>query len=195
MAWAWSHFAYPVATTDAIVTDLLGAYSPDRPITSLLRGIFLHPEFLSTTTRTGLVKQPLEYLAGAARALGLDANLRRLDPATGRPVAGQADPTSMGKGKERPLRLVTLGAALGQTMFDPPSVGGWPPNGYWCDTATSLARLEAANVLAAAADLSLSRGWPMAPASTPPPPCSGWWTVGARRRPAPWPTSSPGRST
>jgi uncharacterized protein (DUF1800 family) len=156
VAWAWSHFAYPVATTDAIVTDLLGAYSPDRPIASLMRGIFLHPEFLSATTRTGLVKQPLEYLAGAARALGLDANLRRLDPVTGRLVPGPADPTSTGK--ERPLRLVTFGAALGQTMFDPPSVGGWPPNGYWCDTATSLARLQAAYGLAAAADLSPLEG-------------------------------------
>jgi uncharacterized protein (DUF1800 family) len=39
-------------------------------------------------------------------------------------------------------------------MYDPPSVGGWPPNAYWLNTATSLARLQAARLLAAAADLS-----------------------------------------
>jgi uncharacterized protein (DUF1800 family) len=156
VAWAWSHFAYPVATTDPVVTDLLGAYSPDRPMASLLRGIFLHPEFLSTATRTGLVKQPLEYLAGAARALGLDANLRRLDPVTGRPVPAAVN--SISGGEKRPVGLVALGGALGQTMFDPPSVGGWPPNGYWCDTATSLARLQAATLLAGAADLSAIEG-------------------------------------
>jgi hypothetical protein len=39
-------------------------------------------------------------------------------------------------------------------MYDPPSVGGWPQNGYWCNTATSLARWQAAQVMAASADLS-----------------------------------------
>ncbi len=123
----WSHLAYPVAPSDPIVDGLLPAYGPDVPLTTLLRAIFLHPEFRSPASRTGLVKQPIEWLVGAARALGLDAE------------GGN---------------LVPLAATLGQIPFNPPNVGGWPQNAYWLDSATALARLRAARVLATRADLS-----------------------------------------
>jgi uncharacterized protein (DUF1800 family) len=32
---------------------------------------------------------------------------------------------------------------LAQEPFNPPNVGGWPQNGYWLNSATSLARLQA----------------------------------------------------
>jgi uncharacterized protein (DUF1800 family) len=173
----WSHLAYPVSTDDPVVTDLLGSYQPGQPLVSLLRAIFLHPQFTSATTQSGLIKQPLEYLAGAARALRLDARLQPLDPDTGLPqitgtaaaapsAAGSATGapaaapsaagrTAAGPGADAPgRRLVSFGTALGQTMYNPPNVGGWPQNLYWLDTATSLSRLRAARQLAAAADLS-----------------------------------------
>ncbi len=121
----WSHLAYPVAPTDPVVHDLAPAFGRDLDLTGLLRAIFGHPAFLSDPSRTGLVKQPIEYLVGAARALGVAP--------TGLPAAARA---------------------LAQVPFDPPSVGGWGQNGYWLDTATALARLGAAERLVRTADLS-----------------------------------------
>ena len=43
---------------------------------------------------------------------------------------------------------------LGQEPFLPPSVGGWPANGYWISTASSLARMRFAEAQARDADLT-----------------------------------------
>ena len=121
----WSHLAYPVDPTDPVVGDLAPAYAADLDVRPLLRAIFLHRQFSSEQARTGLVKQPVEYVVGALRALRVAADTKTLD------VLHQ----------------------LGQVPFAPPSVGGWPQNGYWLSTAASLARLRFANALANAADL------------------------------------------
>jgi uncharacterized protein (DUF1800 family) len=135
LAKMWSHFAYPVAPGDPVVDDLIGAYGSGFDVAASLRAIFLHPKFRSAQTRTGLVKQPIEYLAGIARALGLDAGGSSSEAGGGR------------------LTLARLATALGQEPFNPPSVGGWGQNSYWLDTATAAVRLEAALGLARRADL------------------------------------------
>jgi len=143
LAKLWSHFAYPVAPSDPVVGDLLAAYNPGLDITSALRATFLHPAFVAPATTAGLVKQPIEYLVGAARALGLRA-------------AAPAGPAS-----ER-RSLPALATALGQAPFNPPNVGGWGQNAYWLDTATAQLRLEIALLLAARADLSAVEAAPAA---------------------------------
>ncbi len=122
----WSHFVYPVTVTDPVVSDLLPAYAKGRNITELMRAIFLHPQFLSDRARTGLVTQPIEWAVGTLRALGLPAH---------------------------EARVVQGLAALGQIPFLPTNVGGWPQNGYWLSTATSLARLEFATVAVGASQV------------------------------------------
>lgn len=131
MAELWSHFAYPVHPTDPVIADLVSAYGSGLDLTAALRAIYIHPRFRSAQARTGLVKQPIEYLAGAARALKLGVN-----GAAGR------------------LSLSSVADALGQTAFNPPNVGGWGQNSYWLDTATAELRLKAAAYLAREADLS-----------------------------------------
>ncbi len=133
LAKLWSHFAYPISPNDPLVSDLLDAYGPALDLTAALRAVFLHPAFRSLTTRTGLVKQPIEYLVGAARILGLDADVARPAMAT----------------------------ALGQALFDPPNVGGWGQNAYWLDTATAEIRLKVARYLAGKADLSMVESTPV----------------------------------
>jgi uncharacterized protein (DUF1800 family) len=123
----WSHFARPTGADDPIVTQLANVFAPDLDIRALLRAVFLHPEFQSPATRAGLVKQPIEYVAGALRALG-------------RPAKG-AD-------------LLHTMRLLGQEPFRPPSVGGWPANGFWLSTASSLGRLRFADTLTRHVDLS-----------------------------------------
>jgi len=123
----WSHLAYPVSPADGLVGDLAAGFARDLDVTGLLRAILLHPEFRGPTSRGGLVKQPVEYVVGAARAFGLHAAAFDLRPT---------------------LRT------LNQELFNPPNVGGWPQNAYWLDTATSRARLGFGLTLARQADLS-----------------------------------------
>jgi uncharacterized protein (DUF1800 family) len=103
-----------------VVSDLAPGYAADHDIGRLVRSILLHPAFTSATARTGLVKQPVEWLMGAVRALGLPAG---------------------------DTRLVTALRALGQEPFVPPNVGGWPQNEYWLTTASMLTRLRVATVM------------------------------------------------
>ena len=127
----WSHLAAPVQTNDSVVNDLVGALGPSGDIRSLVRAIALHPQFRAAETRTALVKQPIEWYVGALRALKV-----RTD--------GKADLLSLND--------------LGQQPFNPPSVGGWPQNGYWINSATALSRLTVATRLAGRADLSAISG-------------------------------------
>lgn len=153
VAKVWSHLAYPVTPTDPVVNQLVGSYAPSFNITDLLRAVFNNPAFVSPTAKTGLVKQPIEYLVGAARALRLDAGGQHLDPASGLPAAAPAP----ARGR---VGLAQAATALAQTPFNPTNVGGWPQNGYWLNTATSLARVRIAELLAARADLSAIEGTP-----------------------------------
>jgi uncharacterized protein (DUF1800 family) len=122
----WSRLAYPVKVSDPIVDLLQGSTGADLEIRALLRAIFLRPEFVSTTARQGLVKQPIEYLVGVGRAFGLPAAVRAASPAV----------------------------LQAQQPFNPPSVGGWGQNQYWLNTATAEARLQLGLQVAGGADLS-----------------------------------------
>ena len=124
----WSHFARPARPDDPVVAELARDFRRDLDVGRLLRAVFVHPEFVAPATRTGLVKQPVEYVAGALRAVGRTAGT---DAA-----------------------LVAQLQALGQVPFQPPDVGGWPQNAYWLNTSFSLSRLRFASALAARADLS-----------------------------------------
>lgn len=145
----WSHLAYPVATNDAVVGPLAAAYAEDLDIASLLRAIFRHPQFTSDTAKQGLVKQPVEWLVGIGRALAVDADLE--------PAATPATTTAR-TGRSPMGAVLTL---LGQELFNPPNVGGWAENGYWLNTATSLARLQAALSIAERVDLTWLHALPV----------------------------------
>jgi uncharacterized protein (DUF1800 family) len=127
VASVWSHFAYPVATNDPVVNDLVPGYAADRNVANLVKATFLHPQFTSAHATTGLVKQPVEWVVGALRALGL--------------------PT----GEDRVVSALT---DLGEVPLRPPNVGGWPQNEYWLTTGSSMARLQIAAYATNLADLS-----------------------------------------
>ncbi|NNN18493.1 MAG: DUF1800 domain-containing protein [Acidimicrobiaceae bacterium] len=132
VASVWSRFAYPIKPTDPLVAELASAYAKDRNMANLLRAVFRHPNFLSAGSASGLIKQPVEYVIGALRAL-------RVSPARIPP-------------SKPPLSSVLN--SLGQVLFDPPSVGGWPQNEYWLSTSSALARWRFAHWLSLAGDIS-----------------------------------------
>ncbi len=73
------------------------------------------------------MKQPVEYVVGALRALKLRADNQNY-----------------------------LGylQALGQVPFEPPNVGGWPYDDGWLTTAASYTRMKFARYVAAHGDIS-----------------------------------------
>lgn len=92
---------------------------------AMLRVLF-EDEAFGATAGT-LVKQPVEWLVGAMRQLGL--RLGGLPPEV--------------------LRTILKGLKdLGQLPFAPPSVGGWAAGGSWLTSAAAQVRLALAGVLA-----------------------------------------------
>jgi uncharacterized protein (DUF1800 family) len=120
---------------------MLLAYGSALNVRAAVRAMLLSPAFRATRGR--LVAQPVEYVVGAMRALGLQ-------------VAPAADDASSSADKGSLRQKVVLGvlSGLGQQPFNPPSVGGWPADAAWLTTASTQARTNFATAAAAAADLS-----------------------------------------
>jgi uncharacterized protein (DUF1800 family) len=157
----WSHLAYPVTPADPLVPELATGYGRDLDITNLLRAILLRPEFTGVQARGGLVKQPIEYVVGIARAFGLDAGGNP-------PIAAGSTTTTTGSARPAKRPGLALPAALrllAQEPFNPPNVGGWPQNEYWLTTATAQARLQFGALVGATADLTGLAG--LSPAQRP----------------------------
>jgi uncharacterized protein (DUF1800 family) len=93
--------------------------------TAMLRALATDPAFAGTAGQ--LVKQPVEWMVGAVRQLGID-----------------------------PAKLPRAGLrALGQEPFRPPSVGGWPVGAAWLTTSSTQARLKHGQALAALAEAAV----------------------------------------
>ena len=136
----WSRLAFPAPIDHPAVVELAKGFGADLDVANLIRGVLTSPLFTSADARIGLVKEPVEWMVGSLRVLGLTA------------TAAQA---------LYPNVLSTLDL-LGQSLFNPPSVGGWPQNTYWLSTQTTLARVRFATVLAAKADVGWLEGAPVA---------------------------------
>jgi uncharacterized protein (DUF1800 family) len=101
-------------------------YDSDYHIGKLMRYIFESDWFYNRENIGHKVKSPVEYTAGLMRLLGLQFE----------------DHTS----------ILFVQRALGQTLFNPPNVAGWPGGTSWIDNATLMMRLSiAAFVLNSAA--------------------------------------------
>ncbi len=106
-------FVGPTAD-DGTVRRLADRFRASRyDMRTLMADVFRSPEF--TSQYRSLVRTPFEYAVATAKAL------------------------------EAPS-LATLAVqkipGMGQTLFDPPSVGGWPANAGWISSNTMLARID-----------------------------------------------------
>jgi uncharacterized protein (DUF1800 family) len=100
----------------AFVTRLADTFRRSKyDIKTLMRAVFTSPEFTTAASYRALLKSPTEFMVHAAKALGT-APLSRL--------------------------IVTAGSGMGQSLFDPPDVNGWPNNSAWISTNTVVERVN-----------------------------------------------------
>ncbi|HEV2249532.1 MAG TPA: DUF1800 domain-containing protein [Candidatus Limnocylindria bacterium] len=84
-------------------------------IKTLMRDVFMSAEFTQPAAYRSLVKSPTEVMVHIARALEA--------PQLSRAIAQS-------------------GSAMGQALFDPPEVGGWPSNASWVSSNNVLTRVN-----------------------------------------------------
>ena len=97
----------------------------DYALRPFLRALFLDADFYRDEVVGARVQGPVDYLLGASRRLGLPLSARG-------------------------LRLAT--AELGQELFCPPSVAGWPSGLDWITTSHLMMRGNLAGVLLGVVD-------------------------------------------
>jgi uncharacterized protein (DUF1800 family) len=129
----WMRYGGETAPSAAASGRMVAAFGPGRNVTAMLRALVLDPEFAATTGQ--LVKQPVEWVIGAVRQLGIDA--------------GELDDKQL-------KQLSATMRALGQIPFRPPSVGGWPVGLAWLTTSSAQARLRSAPNLVALAPAAVA---------------------------------------
>ena len=96
------------------ITDLF--YQSDYNIGGLMRHIFESDWFYATENVGSKIKSPVELMAGILKTLNVEF--------------------------KNDLGLMFVQRALGQVLFDPPNVAGWPGGKSWIDNSTLMLRLN-----------------------------------------------------
>lgn len=104
-------------------------YDSGYEITALLDAIFTSSWFYDDENRGVKIKSPIELWAGIRRAL----------------------PLTLGN----PDAQILLQKALGQVLFFPPSVAGWPGGRQWIDSSSLMLRLRLPQLLLQEGDLDV----------------------------------------
>ncbi len=131
----WFRLVSPDPPSATAQRRLLAAYGEGRDLRALVRALATDPAF--TDSASSLVKQPVEWLTGLLRAVGL------------RPSALEE--------KVR-MQLAAGLRGMGQLPLRPPSVGGWPSGAGWLTTSAGVMRLRVARLVAQHADLGALEG-------------------------------------
>jgi uncharacterized protein (DUF1800 family) len=115
----FTFFAYPNPEPE-IVRHLADTFQQSHyNVGALVREIFAMDAFYAPKAYRALIKSPVELAAQTLRATGSDAR-----------AYGAA---------------VTASAAMGQVLFYPPNVAGWPAGTSWINGSTLLTRLNFVN--------------------------------------------------
>ena len=114
-------FAYPNPDPE-IVHHLADVFQQNRySIRAVVSEIFAMDAFYSEKAYRSLVKSPAEFVAQSLRGLGYAGDIRQ-------------GPAAM--------------APMGQVLFYPPNVAGWPAGSSWINSSTLLSRVNFATALA-----------------------------------------------
>lgn len=109
----WRFFVH-AAPSEAAVNTVANAFiAGNMQVREAMRALLKHPDFWAPATRNALVKSPTEWVVDVARRVGYHFE----------------DGTASWHMH-----------SMGQTLFEPPNVGGWGSNAYWLSTATAWGR-------------------------------------------------------
>ena len=119
----FTFFVYENPSTDEL-KPLVDTYvQSGHNMGAVMRTLLLSPQFSSAKAYRSRLKSPVEFTVGAYRALGINAN---------------------GSG------LPAITTLMGQTLFDPPNVAGWPGDkvsALWLNSGTWMSRLNYIDLL------------------------------------------------
>jgi len=110
----WREFVSPDPDAAEVRRIADAFYRSRYDVKTALRGLFLAPAFWAEANRAALIKSPVDLVVGTVRQFGID----------------YGDPV--------PFAIVT--SQLGQSLFAPPNVRGWPGGEAWINSSTLLAR-------------------------------------------------------
>ncbi len=128
----YAFFVSEISPPDALLDPLCGSFrESEYDVAALVKTMLSSRHFYSEHAFRTRIKSPIEYALGAVHA-----TYRRYDVADDhyRPLAHQS--------------LVKWLTGMGQTLFAPPNVKGWPGGRVWLNTATVLERNNFAAALA-----------------------------------------------
>ena len=125
----WTFFAYPDPEPEVIGRLAHVFRTNGTEMRPVVRAMLESDEFYSARARAALVKSPVELAVGAVRALGIATDFRPLD---------------------KPIEQ------MGQALFMPPNVAGWPGGAAWINSSALLQRVNMAAALAEARGSRLS---------------------------------------
>lgn len=116
---------------DQVIKELAeDFYKSEYDIGRLMRTIFTSDWFYDSKNIGTKIKSPTEFIAGLLRQL------------EGTP--------------EKPRALLNVLKALGQNLFSPPNVAGWPGGKNWIDNSTLILRLNIPYGIFNASDMAFS---------------------------------------
>jgi hypothetical protein len=119
----FTFFVYENPSTDDL-KPLVDTYvQSGHNMGAVMRTLLLSPQFSSAKAYRSRLKSPVEFTVDAYRALGIKAN---------------------GSG------LPAITTLMGQTLFDPPNVAGWPGDkvsALWLNSGTWMSRLNYIDLL------------------------------------------------
>jgi len=114
----WEFFAYDGPSMSVLSPVMEVFQSTGGNVKEMVRTIFSHDAFFSELAYRAKAKSPAEYLVSMSRALELDTNATNFQGSAQR---------------------------MGQQLFNPPNVAGWPGGAQWFNTTTWLERVNQLN--------------------------------------------------
>ena len=112
----WREFVSPESDDAEVRRIAMRFRDSGYDIRTALRWLLLSPAFWSQEARGSLIKSPVDLVVGTLRSFQFET------------------------GDALPFAIVTAG--LGQNLFAPPNVKGWPGGEAWINSSTLLARKQ-----------------------------------------------------
>jgi Protein of unknown function (DUF1800) len=133
----FTFFVYENPSTDDL-KPLVDTYvESGHNMGAVMRTLLLSPQFSSTKAYRSRLKSPIEFTVGAYRAMNIGGD------GTGLP---------------------TITTLMGQTLFDPPNVAGWPGDkvsAFWLNSGTWMTRLNYIDLLLVRGTLARNGSTPL----------------------------------